>query len=423
MSRDRITQIRIRGLRVIEDITLDLDGLMVLIGDNGSGKSTILDAFEILRLAAMPGLKFTQDILHAKFGPVTHLIRAGSSELALGVVIAGQGGLTLDYSLVVKLIGTRDAEVTAERLTSRLHSSSDAKEILVREGTRGTAYFGGPAYPTAAEAFENPASRGFTVSPSELALSSFGLLAHPALERVRQALARVDYQVPFEARPIWQLKEWGIQRGPRWPNPVEPTTAVSRYGTNLANSYNELKNHDSEVWERVLDRARLALGHELRDIVVVSGRGEITLEVRYAHTPDRPLPIEVLSEGQLSFLLFIALVELDHSRSLLAFDEPEIHLHPSLLVNALYLFEEAARNCPVILATHSDRLLDALEDPVASVILCEIDHRGGVSLLRPDKKKLELWLENYRGLGSLRAEGYDFSVFDPDRLAREESPK
>lgn len=421
MSRDRITQIRIRGLRVIEDVTLDLDGLMVLIGDNGSGKSTILEAFEILRLAATPGIKFTQDILHGKLGPVTNLIRVGSSELSLGVVIVGEGGLTLDYSFVVKLVGARETEVVAERLTSRAHPTSAAVEILIRNGNQVRAYFGGPAESRAAE---NPASRNFTFPSNELALSSFGRVAHAALERVRVALSRVDYQVPFETRPIWQQKELGVQKGPRWPNSLEPTETLSRYGTNLASCFNVLKNRDAEVWERVLDRARLAFGHELRDIlIVISGRGEIALEVRFANIPDRPLPIEVFSEGQLSFLCLIALIELEGSRSVLVFDEPEIHLHPSLLINALYLFELAAESCPVILATHSDRLLDALEDPVKSVVLCEIDERGSLRLLRPDRAKLEKWLERYRGLGSLRAEGYDFAVFDPSRLASEKVGK
>jgi predicted ATPase len=38
---DRVTQLSIAGMRCIDEITLDLGPLTVLIGENGSGKSTI----------------------------------------------------------------------------------------------------------------------------------------------------------------------------------------------------------------------------------------------------------------------------------------------------------------------------------------------------------------------------------------------
>lgn len=413
MSRDRITQIRIRGLRVIEDVTLDLDGLMVLIGDNGSGKSTILEAFEIMRLAATPGIRFPQD-LSRSFGRIEELIRYGSADLTLSVVVEGQGR-RFDYSFTVALAGQRDAFVTRESLTSE-----DGTKLVDREGNRASIFGGGPTFATKKEANENITSGNFIVPPDRLVLSSFDEVpASPALRRVRDALLAIELHVPFEVRPSWQLKERDIRQSARSAVEVAKTERVERYGTNLPNCYFELKNRGGERWERVLDRARLALGHELRDIVFPpSGRAFIEMEAVLAGRSHN-IPIHGMSEGQLSFLLLIALVELEASRSILAFDEPEIHLHPLLLVNALYLFEAAAEHHPVLLATHSDRLLDALEDPVKSVVLCELDERGATRLLRPDRTRLEKWLERYNGLGSLRAEGYDFAVFDPSRLKSE----
>ncbi|MFL5356783.1 AAA family ATPase [Archangium sp.] len=46
-----ITELRIEGLRTIEKLHLKLDGLTVLIGENGSGKSSIIEACELLRRA------------------------------------------------------------------------------------------------------------------------------------------------------------------------------------------------------------------------------------------------------------------------------------------------------------------------------------------------------------------------------------
>lgn len=49
MSARLVEMMRIRGLRTLADVTLPLRGLTVLIGDNGSGKSSILEAFRIAR--------------------------------------------------------------------------------------------------------------------------------------------------------------------------------------------------------------------------------------------------------------------------------------------------------------------------------------------------------------------------------------
>lgn len=45
----RLTSLRIEGLRTLADVTLSLDGLTVLVGENGTGKSTITEALELVR--------------------------------------------------------------------------------------------------------------------------------------------------------------------------------------------------------------------------------------------------------------------------------------------------------------------------------------------------------------------------------------
>lgn len=104
-----------------------------------------------------------------------------------------------------------------------------------------------------------------------------------------------------------------------------------------------------EVWTRVIERARLGLDDDLRGFAMsAAGRGSIELEVVFGRAPDDPLPAEYLSEGQLSDLGFVALAELHGPRSILAFDEPELHLHPALLARVVWLLEEASEHAPII---------------------------------------------------------------------------
>lgn len=405
MSHDRITQLRIRGMRAIEDVTLDLKGLTVLIGDNGSGKSTLLDALELLRQAAKP-IDYVPDIVVRAHGGLQSLLRRGARELKLGVTVEGAGP-KLKYDFAIAYVGNAP-EVVSEHLTV---SSDETVAIpaLSRRGNKARIVISGEE------------SHELDVHEQVLTAASYGVTERGLFPRITKALDQIEHHVAFETRPLWQQRDLGLRVGPRWPAMVEQTRALARYGHNLPTCYHELRNLGGEVWKRVLERARMGLGDDLRNFrLAPAGRGHIELEVVFGSWPDNPLPAEYLSEGQLSYLAFLALVELNQERSLLAFDEPELHLHPGLLVRVAWLLEEVAESCPVIVATHSDHFLDALADPASSVVLCELDEQRAMRLRRPNAARLAEWLESYRGLGAIRAEGYEPHVFDND--SSDESP-
>ncbi|HWN71055.1 MAG TPA: AAA family ATPase [Haliangium sp.] len=396
MSHDRITQLRIRGMRAIEDVTLDLEGLTVLIGDNGSGKSTVLEALELLRQAAKP-IDYVSDIVVRAHGGLPSLLRRGARELKLGVTVEGAGP-KLVYDFAIANIGNAP-EVVSEHVTVSVHPV--AIPALARLGKKGRIFV--PDEETPEETFHT----------QRLAAAGFGFMGKWLFPRLTKALAQIEQHVSFETRPLWQQRELDLRIGPRWPAMVEQTGSLARYGLNLPNCYQQLRNLGDEVWTRVLARARMGLGDDFRSFrLAPSGRGNIELEVVFGSMPDKPLPAEYLSEGQLSYLAFIALVELNQERSLLAFDEPELHLHPALLARVVWMFEEVAKTSPVIVATHSDRFLDALADPASSVVLCELDDQRAMQPRWPNAARLAEWLESYRGLGAIRSEGYEAHVFD-----------
>jgi predicted ATPase len=406
MSQDRITQLRVGGMRAIGEVTLDLRGLTVLIGDNGSGKSTLLEALELLRQAAKPA-SYVHDVVVRAHGGLQSLLRRGTRELKLGVTVEGAGP-RLEYDFALANVGT--APQVVHESFGVYHAPDVPKffAALVRTGKTATIR---PAL--------DKGSNEVIVSEDALAISSFGITAPPLFQRLKDALGALEYHVPFETRPLWQQQELELRGGPRWPAMVERASVLARYGRNLPNCYQQLRNLGQDVWERVIERARMGLGDDLRDFrLPPSGRGSIELEVVFGRALDMPLPAEALSEGQLSYLAFVALVELNQARSLLAFDEPEDHLHPALLSRVVWMLEDVASTCPVIVATHSDRFLDALADPASSVVLCELDEQRAMRVRRPNAERLAKWLESYRGFGAIRSEGYEAQVFDDEDVDR-----
>lgn len=409
MNRDRITKLRVAGLRSLADVELKLPGLTVLIGENGAGKSALVEAFELLRYAPKP-LVFLHDVVARIHGGLASLLRHGASELSLRITIEGAGP-RLEYELVLGNQGGSPTVVSESILVFAADAPPEGSRALSRRGTKGEV-FQVPHVPSAEVGKEH---LGEAIVVHELALALPMLIPRERsdFDRVIAALSGIELHVPFETRPLWQQAAFATRQGPRWPSPVERADAVERYGLNLPNAFQELRNRGGAAWERILDQVRLGLGDDVREIQLqAAGRGNLELGVLFGAFPNKLVPAETLSEGQLAYLAFVALCELDANRTLLAFDEPEVHLHPALLTRVAWMLEAAAERAPVVLATHSDRLLDALQDPASQVVLCELDEHRATQVRYPNRERLASWMERYRGIGSIRAEGYEAHVFD-----------
>ena len=112
---DRITRVRIRNVRAIASVDLEVSRpLTVLIGENGSGKSTIVECLELLRKAAEPN--FFQ-LLYTIHRGMPGLLRKGASALELGVVVEDDTGgqPRIDYAFTLAPQGA-GAVVQAELL-------------------------------------------------------------------------------------------------------------------------------------------------------------------------------------------------------------------------------------------------------------------------------------------------------------------
>jgi predicted ATPase len=395
MGKDSITELRIEGLRTIERLKLPLRGLTVLIGENGSGKSSILEACEILRRAA--GSRFI-DELHAIHGGTFNLLRHDASELKLGVTVEGdEPSLRYDISLLQEGAST---VIGGEQLLLGPDSEHSSPLLLV-DRNRDKAVIS--HHPTGEPSAVN-------ISGTQLVVGSAGPFApHPAISRMNQALQQLETHLPFEVLPLWASRAYGRKSGMRENMYLQMAQRLDNLGENLVNAYHTLKTEfGEEHWQTTMDYVRLGLGDQIDGVNarVNPGGAAVALWIKLKNR-DRQIPASALADGELAYLAFVALYRLPIARSLLTFDEPELHLHPGLLVRVLNFFESMAEDRPVLLATHSDRLLDALKEPAQAVHVCEVEGEARTTRIRKlDPEALKGWRAEYSGLGHIRSEGY-----------------
>jgi len=396
---DRIRRIRIKNVRAIEDVDLELSWpITVLIGDNGAGKSTIIECLELLRQAAE--LSFFQRLYTVHRG-MPGLLRKGATSLELGVVIEDDGGALprLEYSfelasqgagavVLSELLLVDSVDVPGQRLVALKRSTAEG-QILEQQRDKLVTV------PIAA------------VVSERLVIGNIGRLpqSHP-LERLLAVLRGIETHLGFDTLASWAARAVQRVEPIRGATTHFPAERLSLLGANLANAWSELRNREASHWEHTMALVRLGLGDRVDSVVVTPdhGGGSVYLGLRFTDLSE-VVPASNLSDGQLAWLAFIAMARLKSNRSLLAIDEPELHLHPSLLGRVMALLCELDGQTPVLLSTHADRVLELLDDPASAVRVCSLEgSRATVSRL--DGEELPKWLESFGDLGQLRASGY-----------------
>src|SRR5690242_1543798 len=88
MNKDRITQLQVSGFKSLWNVDVPLDGLTVLIGENGTGKSAILEALSIFS-SATQRVVHVQDVIEKRFGSFERLLSA--SVLRIQGTFQGEG--------------------------------------------------------------------------------------------------------------------------------------------------------------------------------------------------------------------------------------------------------------------------------------------------------------------------------------------
>jgi predicted ATPase len=129
---------------------------------------------------------------------------------------------------------------------------------------------------------------------------------------------------------------------------------------------------------------------------------QIQLAVQWK-TSSRPHAGSDLSDGTLRFLFLLTAFSLPDPPSLIAIDEPETGLNPSMLPVIAEYAQAASERTQVVLTSHSPEFLDAFTEMAPHVTVCHWE--DGETLLyslAPDA--ISTWLEKYR-LGHLFLRG------------------
>jgi predicted ATPase len=346
-----LTAVSIQGYRSVRRLYLPVDACAVFVGANGVGKTNLYKALGLLRSAADGTLTRAM----AEEGGIESVLWAGKRRRHEPVRLILKGHLDkLDYGVELGLPHSYEVEIGLRRPTEAAFTIEPLikeERLVVRHGRRDVMMMErkGPLVTLRDEDGRRQAHKD-AVLPSETALAAFRDGArYPELEAVRREL--LDWRLYHDFRtdagaPI------------RQPCHAITTPTLSADGRDLAAVLATLFviREDTADLERAIEDAfpgaKLSAGDE---------GSWCRFELQFPDMP-RPFGAHELSDGTLKYLCLLGALMGYRLPSLIALNEPEASLHPSLLPPLARLIARAAQSSRIWIVTHSEALARAVEE-------------------------------------------------------------
>ena len=212
-----------------------------------------------------------------------------------------------------------------------------------------------------------------------------------------------QFQEQLASWTIYQYLDVGQNAVIRQPAVTRLEKRIESSGQNLISVLHTLYTGDREFKREINDAMKAAFGDDFEELVFPPAADQrIQLRVRWKSLR-REQSAADLSDGTLRFLFLLTVLAGPEPAPLVAIDEPETGLHPSMLPIVAEYAVDAARRTQIILTTHSAQFLDAFQETVPTTTVAEWAE-GETRLKTVSGESLDYWLREY-SLGTLYRSG------------------
>jgi predicted ATPase len=366
---DRLESISIKGFRRLQQVDIEMRDLTVMIGANGSGKTSFLDAISLLSASAKGSLT---EVLQRKGGLNQILTRDRTSQIEVIASMKVPERQPLKYELVLSPSRTSH-EIIKETLTQQQNPNRPEPFKYINSHGLDVRY-----YQDGTDLLQPT----WEHNSLETSLSQVPKMYREP-ENLRKALAACTYYGALDVSEKSSI---------RLPQAMRPAKLPGANGENLVSCLYDLRETDQECFEMIEDVISTAFPDFERLNFPPVAAGTISMTWKDKNFA-QPMYVHELSEGTLRFLWLATLLLSKSLSTITLLDEPEVSLHPELLRHLVYLTREAAKHTQLIVATHSDRLIRFL-DP-KEVLICDLEEDGAAKMTWADTLDLDKWLEDY----------------------------
>ena len=331
----RMKRLTVKRFRSIPGEVVEFANPTFLVGQNGSGKSNLVDVYAFLAEAMSSPLQAVFD-RRGGISVVRNRMSSGQSyppNLGIGVVLESLNGdvLRARYAFEVAALKNYGFEIVREQCI-----------IQKRDGTSDWFDRDKKGKPSFRTSQANPA---------------------PNLEANALALPIVGGDTRFSVvhRFLSAMRVYSIEPSKlREMQDPDSGTRLRSDGGNAASVLREIERQSPDAWQRVCELLETVVPKTTKVRAKKHGN-KLSLEFTQQWSPKKKTTFESfsMSDGTLRTLGLLTAVYQLPAPTILVIEEPEATIHPGALGAVLDLLHDASRRMQVIVTTHSPELLDA----------------------------------------------------------------
>lgn len=348
---------RIQNFGVLKDIKmgklwndyseLPLTPLTVVIGKNGTGKSTLLDAFGFMADCLKHGVEDAFDLNErGGFEKVVSMGTTGPIRFELYYREADERPIT--YELEIELDDKDRPIIKSERLRQRRKNQSRGWPFSFMNLSygKGEVWKG--------TSLGNESSEKVPVELTDarhLGIVTLGALKeHPRIAAFRRFLENwyLCYFTPDAARSLPM---------------AGPQKNLNMHGDNLSNVVQYIEREDPEKFEEILKKISAKIPGIERISTEKARDGRLLLQFNDKGF-NEPFYAQKMSDGTLKYFAYMLLLEETSQRPFICIEEPENGLYHKLLASLAMEFrmnaEDKRNSTQLFVTTHSTHFVDAL---------------------------------------------------------------
>ncbi len=368
--------------------------LNVLIGPNASGKTNLLRALQLLSLSAQGKLK---KHIQREGGMHSILWDGQAEELGFRVLLNDdEFDFPANYELVLgesTLLGFSVMSILTEILSNPItcNSNDSIQKHLIKAGLNsGKGYLGGIGGIEPGNFTQEHAS-GIALGETELSEARGD---NGVTSKVKSSFSNWSIYLNFRTDRNADVRRSRV---------ASSDTKVELNGQNLISVLHTLYTTNREFENEINIAMQSAFDDKFEKLTFPPADDQrIQMRIRWSSLKREQSTADI-SDGTLRFLYLITILANPSPPALIAIDEPEAGLHPSMLPIVAEYAREASRKTQIIFSTHSPEFLDAFgkEPPTTTVVELQ---EGETKLRLIADEDLDYWIKNYT-LGELQRSG------------------